>query len=364
MTAAALDAHVVVARREFTLDAAIRVDAGEVVAVMGPSGAGKSTLLGALAGLVRPTGGRIRLGDAVLDDGTRRGHVAPMHRGVVLLGQDPRLFPHLTALENVAFALHVGGSRGARARADAATWLERVGLGGAGDRRPDRLSGGQQQRVALARALAAAPQALLLDEPLTSLDPETAADIRSVLAEQVRATGSTTVVVTHDAIDAVTLADRLVVVEGGRIVQQGAVRVVLGAPATRFAAAIAGVNRLEGVARGGGWASAAGDVALPAVDGARVDAAVQEGQPLVAVFAPSAVDVRTRVDASADDASAWPARVARLEATLGGVRVVADAHGQLVSAELAVSHAADLGLAPGVAVTLSVDPRAVRLLAA
>lgn len=362
MTAAALDAHVVVARRGFTLDTALRVDAGEVVAVMGPSGAGKSTLLGALAGLVRPTGGRILLGDALLDDGSRRAHVAPMHRGVVLLGQDPRLFPHLTALENVAFSLRVGGLRGARATADAATWLERVGLARAADRRPDRLSGGQQQRVALARALAAAPQALLLDEPLTSLDPETAADIRSVLAEQVRETGSTTIVVTHDAIDAVALADRLVIVEGGRIVQEGAVRSVLGAPATRFAAAIAGVNRLEGVARDGGWASAAGHVALPAIGGGRADASEREGQSLVAVFPPSAVEVRTGVEA--DAAAAWPARVARLEATLGGVRVVADAAGQLVAAEVAVARAADLGLAPGVAVTLSVDPRAVRLLVA
>jgi len=361
VTAAALDAHVVVARRDFTLDASIRVEAGEVVAVMGPSGAGKSTLLGALAGLVRPTGGRVLLGDAVLDDGSRRAHVAPMHRGVVLLGQDPRLFPHLGARDNVAFALHARGVRGVEATRGAASWLERVGLGGAADRRPAQLSGGQQQRVALARALAAAPQTLLLDEPLTSLDPETAADIRSVLAEQLAETSMTTVVVTHDAIDAVALADRLVIVERGRVVQHDAVRAVLDAPATRFAAAIAGVNRLEGVASGGGWASADARLALPGSDAVRRPAPTGQGRALVAVFPPAAVEVRPGGDPSRDP-SAWPARVVRLEATLGGVRVVAEADGQLVAAELALAHAADLALAPGVPVTLRIEPAAVRLL--
>ncbi|MFC7430578.1 MULTISPECIES: sulfate/molybdate ABC transporter ATP-binding protein [unclassified Agrococcus] len=367
----ALDAHVVVARDGFALDVELSVPAGGVVAVMGPSGAGKSTLLGALAGLVRPSGGSIRVGDRVVDDaGRRRAHVEPMRRDVVLLGQEPRLFPHLTAAANVAFALRAGGAGRTQAREEATAWLDRVGLAGMEARRPVALSGGQQQRVALARALAAAPAAILLDEPLSSLDAETAAGIRVVVAEQLAATRTTAVVVTHDAVDAVALADRLVIVERGAVTQRGAVRDVLARPATRFAAAVAGVDRLEGVARRGAWAC--GAATIQPVDAASVAVAAREGAPLVAIVPPGAVRVQP-VDASdAREAAAspggfdvWLARVARLESTLGGVRVVtSSAHGgATVSAELPAADAAELRLAPGASVEVWVERRLVRLLA-
>lgn len=363
MSSAGLEAHVVVERRDFALDATLHVADGAVLAVMGPSGAGKSTLLRVLAGLERPTRGRIRIDGRIVDDGA--AHVAPMHRGIVLLGQDPRLFPHLTAAQNVAFALQARGVRRVEARSIAAGWLDRVGLGAAADRRPAALSGGQQQRVALARALAAQPRAVLLDEPLTSLDPETAAEIRSVVAAQLTATSTTAVLVTHDAIDAVALADTLAILDGGRIVQQGEVRTVLAEPATRFTASIAGVNRVVGGMRDGVWTCDDGVVVL------RPNVATRAGAASVAVFPPSAVTVlpishaqRRRNDADDDGTDRWRARVVRLEATLGGVRVVTAtrADGQAIAAEVAVGRAAELGLAPGAEVEVGVTRALVRLL--
>jgi len=232
----ALDAHVVIERHDFRLDAALAVAPGEVVALMGPSGAGKSTLLAAIAGLVRMRSGHVRIDGS---DVAGSHPVAPHRRGVVLLGQDPRLFPHLSAADNIAFGMRAHGLSRHAARAEARAWLERVGLDGFDARRPAELSGGQQQRVALARALATAPRVLLLDEPLTALDPETAGGIRTLLAEQLRAADATALVVTHNPIDATVLARRLIVLETGSISQHGAVTEVLANPATRFVATIA-----------------------------------------------------------------------------------------------------------------------------
>ena len=189
MTGTALDAHVVVERRGFRLDAVVQASSGETVAVMGPSGAGKSTLLGALAGLVPLDGGHVRLGERMLDSAQPRAHVTPSQRGVVLLGQEPRLFPHLTAHGERRLrpaARGVVAARGAmRRRTSGCRASGSTGLGG---RRPAQLSGGQQQRVAIARALATEPAAVLLDEPLTFLDLETAGDIRAMLRDQLAAT--------------------------------------------------------------------------------------------------------------------------------------------------------------------------------
>jgi ABC-type sulfate/molybdate transport systems ATPase subunit len=239
--AAALAAHVVVRRPTFTLDVALDAAPGEIVAVMGPSGAGKSTLLEALAGLVSLDAGFVRL-DAD-DVASASVHTPPQRRGVVLLGQDPRLFPHLSARDNVAFGLRAHGVAKADARAAADDLLARVGLAATGGRAPASLSGGQQQRVALARALAVRPRLLLLDEPLTSLDVEIAADMRALMRELLE--GATALVVSHDASDAVALAHRLVVVERGRVAQRGTVADVLGAPASRFVAAVAAAHRFD-----------------------------------------------------------------------------------------------------------------------
>lgn len=341
-----LRAQVIVEREHFAVEVAVQVAVGETVAIMGPSGAGKSTLLQALAGLEPLTAGEIEVDGRVVDRvAAPRVRTAPMNRGIVLLGQDARLFPHLSVRENVAFGPRAAGEDARTARDSADEWLARVGLPGAGDRMPRELSGGEGQRVAVARALAASPRAVLLDEPLVALDPATAGDIRQMLRDQL--TGITTLAVTHDAADAVALADRLVVIESGRVTQTGPVRDVLSAPASDFVASIAGVNRLVGVAADGGWRS--GHRRLASTDAASLALAAVVGSPLAAVFRPEHVQVVG--DAESD---AWETEVTRLESTLAGVRV------QTRACAVDVSLAEADGLAPGDQVRLRIDPERVR----
>ncbi len=356
----ALDADVRVDRGAFRLDVRLRVGRGETVAIMGPSAAGKSTLLHAIGGLVRPTSGSVRVGGRVVSGPA--GEVPVNRRGVVLLGQDPRLFPHLSARDNIAFGRRARGASRGVARREADEWLARVGLPEAGDRRPAALSGGQQQRVALARALVTEPVALLLDEPLTALDQVTADGIRSLLAAHLRR--ATTLIVTHDAVDAAALADRLVIVEGGRVAQEGAVRDVLASPATPFAASIAGLNRVVGEARGGAWT--AGGMTLTTPDPASAALVREEGRALAAVFRPGAVRI-ARADAGAPDPAAtgpgrWVSRVSRLEQTPAGVRV--HTRSPDVVADVPVEAVTAFGLTPGTPVMLAVAPDDVRLVAA
>ncbi|MEV7619756.1 ATP-binding cassette domain-containing protein [Microbacterium sp. NPDC089321] len=229
----ALDAHVVVAHA--SLDVRLSLQPGEVVAVMGPSGAGKTTLLDALSGLTRLDAGHVAIDGAVLADPRR--HTPPSRRAIGLLGQDPLLFPHMTAVGNIAFAARSAGSSRAEAMTIAQEWMPRIGLADLGDRRPDQLSGGQRQRVALARALAARPRLLLLDEPFSSLDVQAAAQLREVVGGHLN--GTTTVIVSHTLADAQSLAPRLLILENGRITQDGALSDVLAAPASPFTRAVA-----------------------------------------------------------------------------------------------------------------------------
>jgi molybdate transport system ATP-binding protein len=367
----ALAAHVVVARNAgFTLDVALEVAPGETVAIMGPSGAGKSTLLSALAGLERLTGGVVRIGDDVVADA--RTNVRPERRGVALLGQDPRLFPHMSARENIAFGPRAHGVAREAARAEADEWLWRVGLDGSGDRRPAQLSGGQQQRVAIARALAAKPRLLLLDEPLTSLDTETAGEIRGVLQTQLAAANTTTVFVTHDAVDAVAVASRLVIIEAGRARQSGPVREVLASPASRFVATVAGLNRVVGEARGGLWRAGgiAPDVVLAGTeDGQTGLGPIPDGTPIAAIFRANAVELELEPGswtgalqlAAADRVTPgeWPARVSRLEQTIGGVRV--HTAEPAVAVDLPTDAIAALRLSPGTPVRLRIAAADVQL---
>lgn len=234
-----LSARLSVARAEFAVEVELEIAGGETLAIMGPSGAGKTTVLDALAGLTPLNSGRIVLGRQTLADADAGLHLPPSRRRVGRLGQSAELFPHLTVKSNIAFAIRVRGAGRAEARAEALSWLERIGLGELADRRPAELSGGQAKRVALVRALAAGPRLLLVDEPFASLDVEAASDMRELIAEQLTEHPTTAILVSHDARDAVRLAGRMIVLEAGRIAQQGAVREVLAAPATRFARALA-----------------------------------------------------------------------------------------------------------------------------
>jgi len=342
-----LAADVRARRGVFELVASLEAAAGQVVAVVGPNAAGKSTLLDVLAGRLRPDAGTVRVGPRLL---TGPGvHVPPERRRTALLGQDPLVFPHLSARENVAFAPRARGVPARLARAEADRRLAAVGLDGLGDRRPGALSGGQRQRVALARALAARPDVLLLDEPFAQLDVRAAAGLRELVRDEVRATGTTTVLVTHDALDVATLADAVVVLHEGRVLDRGRPLDVLGAPTHPFTAALAGLNLVEGSveedATGRRVVAAAG-VRLPVGDGAP-----RVGSRVRATFPPAAVTLRRD-----RPAPGWSTTVVDLEAGPTGVRVRTAGD---VLVDLAATSPQLAGLRVGDAVTLDVAPSAV-----
>ncbi|WP_086149860.1 ABC transporter permease [Cellulosimicrobium sp. KWT-B] len=321
---AALTVRAVVPERGLDVD--LTVAPGEVVAVLGENGAGKSTLVQVVAGLLTPgeaPGARVAVGH---DDVSR---LPPRRRHLAWLSQRPLLFEHLSVEDDVAFGLRSRGVPRARARGEARDALARVGAADLARRRSTDLSGGQAQRVAIARALVTDPRVLLLDEPLASLDVGVAQHVRTVLHHAQREHPRTTLLVTHDLLDVLLLADRVVVLEGGRVVEDGPVVAVLTRPRSRFAARLAGVNLLAGsvahvavpepvrTVREGAGAEPAGGTAGPigaatavapdaeslarevtvAVDGAEVrvhgtaDEPLAVGDGAVAVFEPRAVAV-------------------------------------------------------------------------
>ena len=335
-----LEADVHVHRNGFSLDVSLTVDAGETVAVLGPNGAGKTTLLRALAGLI-PFQGRVVLDGTTLDDSAAGRHVAPEERRVGVVFQDHVLFPHLTALENVAFGLR------ARHRHDAEEvarrWLERSGLADRAAARPHELSGGQAQRVALLRTLATAPRLLLLDEPLSALDVSVRAEVRRALSRHLADFDGVRLIVTHDPLEAIALADRLVVLEHGTIVQSGSAAEVTARPRSKFVADLAGVNLLRGRARGD-------HVEL---DGGASLAVPEAGDgDVLAVIHPRAVALyRTRPDGT--PRNVWPARAEDLDLEHERVRVRLGGPVPLV-AEVTPSAVRELQLEAGAEVWVAV----------
>lgn len=241
-----LEVDAIVRRDGFEVRAAFRAERGRTLALLGPNGAGKSTLVDALAGLVPVAGGRIALGERVLDAPERMLRVPPEARPIGVVFQDLLLFPHLSVLENVAFPLRAQGVSRDEARARARTLLERLGMAGRGSDRPSRLSGGQAQRVALARALVAEPELLLLDEPLSALDVTARVHVRDQIREELVRFPGVRLLVTHDPVEATMLADRLVLLEDGRVTQQGTPEEIRDAPTTHYAADLVGVNFFRG----------------------------------------------------------------------------------------------------------------------
>ena len=215
---------------------------GRVVGLLGPNGAGKTTLLRVLAGLLPPDEGCVVLDGRVLDDTSAAVHVPVEQRPVGVVFQSYVLFPHLSALENVAFGLRSRGVPKAEARARAAEWLERVGLAEFRASKPKQLSGGQAQRVALARALATEPRLLLLDEPLAALDASTRLETRRELRRQLEGYDGVRLLVTHDPMEAMALAERLIVLEAGHISQVGTPQEISEQPRSRYVADLVGVN--------------------------------------------------------------------------------------------------------------------------
>lgn len=248
-----LEADIQLRLSRLSLHAALTVAAGEVVALLGPNGSGKSTVLRALAGLLPLEGGRVILDGTVLEDPAGHIRVAPEGRPIALMFQEYLLFPHMSALENVAFGLRCRGTGKETARDKASRTLAHLGLDGVAGARPGSMSGGQQQRVAMARALVTDPKLLLLDEPLAALDASTKTDVRRLLRDVLRRSRAANVLVTHDLLDAVALGDRMMVLENGQIVQTGTPAEVTARPRSRYVADLVGVNLLRGQPAGRGW---------------------------------------------------------------------------------------------------------------
>lgn len=327
-------------------DVTLEVADGETVAVLGPNGAGKSTLLDVVAGLLRPDRGHVVLDGRELtrvEVGAAEVLVPAYDRQVGLLAQDPLLFPHLSVRENVAFGPRSRRTARTRARRAADSWLDDLGLTELADRRPDQLSGGQAQRAALARALAAQPQLLLLDEPMAALDvamrPELRQSLRRVLAER------TALVVTHDVLDALLLADRVLVIEDGSVVEQGPTSDVLTVPRSRFGAEIAGLNLLSGRWLDAGVVTESGI----RMAGEPADGTPAPGDHVVAVFPPTAVSVFLGAPGGSPR-NALPVTVTSVEPQGAHLRV----RGGGLSADVTPRAVAELGLEPGVEVVFVV----------
>ena len=336
MTLGGLQARLVVARPGFALDITLGVEPGEVVALLGPNGAGKTTALRALAGLTPMSGGQISLRGRPL-------HTLPAEsRPIGMVFQDYLLFPHLSALDNVAFGPRCHGVGKAEARRAAAALLERVGLADYAAARPRHLSGGQAQRVALARALAVEPELLLLDEPLAALDAHTRLEIRSQLRRHLADFDGATVLVTHDPLDAMVLADRLIVIEHGAIVQQGAPAEVARRPRTDYVARLVGLNLYRGMADG--VRVNVGELLLSTSEHLR--------GPAFVAFPPAAVALyRSRPDGS--PRNLWQATINGIERHGDNVRVHLD--GPVTAfADITPAALADLDLTPGQRIWASV----------
>lgn len=343
----ALAADITVARGSFHLDVHLDVAPGEVVGVLGANGSGKSTLLGVLAGLVAPTAARIVLGDRTLTDTDARVTVPVHRRRVGLLSQQALLFPHLSARDNVAFGPRCAGRSRRDSVVDASRWLVALDAEEFAPRRPHQLSGGQAQRVAIARALAVEPDLLLLDEPFAALDVEAAPAVRTVLRRVVRDVAQTTLLVTHDLLDAVVLADRLLVLDDGVVVESGPTAEVLARPRSAFAARIAGLDLVDGVAREHGIEASDGRIVAGTASGS-----LTPGEPAVAVFSPSAVAV-FRDEPRGSPRTVVPVRLATMEPQGEMVRLRAaaspDGPGWVdgLAADVTPAAVAELGVEPG-----------------
>jgi molybdate transport system ATP-binding protein len=294
----------------FELDATLDVQANEVVALLGPNGAGKTTLLRALAGLLPLDHGRVVLDGRTLEDTEKGVRLSAEKRRIGVVFQDYLLFPHLNARDNVAFGLRARGMSKHEALRRADSWLERFDAGAYARVRPGRLSGGQAQRVALARALACEPQLLALDEPLRSLDVATRHAIRHSLREHLDVYHGPSLLITHDPIEAITLADRLVVLEDGRVTQTGTIDEVARRPRSAWVARLVGVNLYRGDAH-------AGTVRL---DGAALSVAETTEGSVFVLIRPQAVSLH-RAQPAGSPRNVWQGTIAGIEPFGDRVRV-------------------------------------------
>ncbi|MFD9101745.1 ABC transporter permease [Streptomyces virginiae] len=326
----------------------LAAEPGTTIAVVGENGAGKTTLLRALLGLTPRAHADLRLGDA---DVTA---LPPHKRQVAWVPQDGALFPHLSALANTAYGLRARSVPRADARREAQAWLDRLGVGHLAQRRPSQLSGGQAQRVALARALAARPRLLLLDEPLAALDQTTRAHVRHTLRTHLAGFGGVCLIVTHDPVEAVSLADRVLVLADGRALQDAPPAEVSRHPRSPWVARMLGRNAWPGIASADGLALAAGGRLV-------VAEALPEGDQALAIIAPEAVSVH-RDRPGGSPRNVWRGTVREITAVGSRLRVlIASPDAPDLVAEITPDAAAELGLADGAEVWTSVKATEVTL---
>lgn len=331
-----LHADIAVTVGSFDLDVGFEVATGEVLAVLGPNGSGKSTLLRCIAGLRPIDEGRITVDDRVVDDPSTDVFVPPERRPIGVVFQDHLLFSHLAAVDNVAFGLRARGMSRGEAHAVASRWLERVGLADHGASVPGELSGGQAQRVALARALAIDPALLLLDEPLAALDVRTRQEVRRSLRRHLDAFPGTRLLVTHDPIDAYALADRVAVLEGGRVAQHGSIADVTAHPRSRYVAELVGTNLVHGTVADG---------VLTTPGGAGVVVTAEAG-PAFAVIRPQAVTLSITEDPGSSARNCWAGVVGDIDRLGDRARVGVVGEFPIV-AEITLAALDALALRPG-----------------
>jgi molybdate transport system ATP-binding protein len=340
----------------FALDVALEVPAGGCLALAGPSGAGKTSVLRTVAGLLRPERGRVSCGDEVWLDTTRGIDVAPERRRCGYVFQEYALFAHMRVWQNVAYPLR--GAPRAERRGRALELLERFGVAHLADARPRTLSGGERQRVAVARALARKPAALLLDEPLSALDTRTRAAGGRELARALAETGVPALLVTHDFTEAALLGDRVGVIDGGRVIQQGTAAELAAAPASAFVADFTGAVVLTGSAEATG-----GGLTRIALDGGgQVFSTDPATGPVAVCVYPWEIALAPAGSLRQGSAqNHLEARVVSVTHVANRTRVGLAAP-QPFSAELSDASVHDLHLAPGSAVIATWKAAATRLL--
>jgi molybdate transport system ATP-binding protein len=320
----------------FDLDVDITIAPGEFVALLGPNGAGKTSVLRALAGLLPIDAGRIALDGLVLDEPAKAIRVPVERRPIGMVFQDYLLFPHLSILENVAFGLRSRGAGRTTAFARARSWLDRAGLGTEAHRKPGSLSGGQAQRVALVRALATDPALLLLDEPMAALDVSTRVELRRELRQHLESFRGVRLLVTHDPVEAMAMADRLIVLEHGRVLQTGSPAEVTQRPRSRYVADLVGVNLFRGTARH--------DVITITGGGSLTAVGVTDGEVFVVVHPRTVALYRTRPDGT--PRNVWEGRATDLDLHGDRVRVLLQGSPSIV-AEVTPAAVRELGLDRG-----------------
>lgn len=329
-----------------TLDLQVDIDVrpGELLALLGPNGAGKSTILRCLAGLAPLDSGAITIDGTVVDDPAADILVEPEDRPIGFVFQNYLLFDHMSVLENVAYGLRARKTARAEARRVARSWLARVGLAEYADQRPRALSGGQAQRAALARALATSPRLLLLDEPLAALDVATRASVRRDLRRYLESFDGMRVLVTHDPVDAYALADRVAILDRGRIVQVGTLAEVTAHPRSRYVADLVGVNLVAGDVTGG---------VLTTESDAKVVIADAASGPSFAMIRPHSILLARHTVDGSSARNAWNGTITDIDRLGDRVRVGID--GELpLTAEITVAALDALELRPGDDVTASV----------